>query len=211
MRELREEMQEVRGEAEENTHETRRRLAALAETAAGQEEDWKKTEKQLHMTLHRLARLEEYLGLEPSEKLVSVGPEETKADKGEAKGKETPEALYGEAKEHFDQGDYEEARELFQAYLEQYSQSDNADNAQFWIGEIYYQEKWYEKAMLEYQKVIENYPKGNKVSSALLKQGFAFSNLGDPANAKLVLKELMRKYPSSNEAKVAKKKLKTLQ
>ena len=39
--------------------------------------------------------------------------------------------------------------------LKRFPQSDQADNAQFWIGETYYRENWYEKAILEYQKVIE--------------------------------------------------------
>ncbi len=211
MNELREEMQALQGQAEESTHDIQRRITPLSESAASQEEHWKNLEKQLQMSLLRITRLEEYLGLEPSEKPVPVESKETEADKGEAKGEKTPEGLYEEAKTRFDQGEYEEARELFQAYLDQYAQSKNADNAQFWIGEIYYHEKWYEKAILEYQKVIENHPKGNKVSSALLKQGFAFSNLGDNANAKLVLKELVRKYPDSTEAKIAKKKLQALQ
>jgi TolA-binding protein len=55
--------------------------------------------------------------------------------------------------------------------------------------------------------VIENYPKGNKVPASLLKQGFAFLNLGDKANARIILQELIRKYPQTNEAKIAKDKL----
>jgi TolA-binding protein len=66
------------------------------------------------------------------------------------------------------------------------------------------------KAILEYQNVIEKYPKGNKAPAALLKQGLAFSNIGDTANSKLILQELGRKYPNSNEAKVAAEKLKTM-
>ncbi|MBU4503079.1 MAG: tetratricopeptide repeat protein, partial [Proteobacteria bacterium] len=81
---------------------------------------------------------------------------------------------------------------------------------QFWIGEIYYSEKWYEKAIVEYQKVIEKYPKGNKVPASLLKQGFAFLNLGDKANARLILQELVKKYSEATEAKIATKKLKEL-
>jgi tol-pal system protein YbgF len=92
--------------------------------------------------------------------------------------------------------------------LKIYPKSKHADNAQFWIGEIYYREKWYEKAILEYQKVIEKYPKGNKVESSLLKQGLAFYNIGDRANARLILNVLIKKYPKSNEAKIAKRKLK---
>jgi tol-pal system protein YbgF len=91
-----------------------------------------------------------------------------------------------------------------------YPSSDNADNAQFWIGETFYQEKSYEKAILEYQKVIEKYPRGNKVPAALLKQGLAFLNLKDRVNSRLIFEELVRKYPNTSEAKAASDKLKEL-
>jgi TolA-binding protein len=61
---------------------------------------------------------------------------------------------------------------------------------------------------LEYQKVIERYPQGNKVPAALLKQGMAFTALGDTENAKLIFKELLARYPQSTEAKAAAQKLK---
>ena len=66
------------------------------------------------------------------------------------------------------------------------------------------------EVITEYQKAIENYPKGNKVPASLLKQGFAFLNIGDQTNARLILRELVDKYPESNEAKVAGKKLNEL-
>jgi tol-pal system protein YbgF len=149
--------------------------------------------------------------MEPSEKLLPSEAAATEPHAEKPTTEQTPDGLYAAAKQRFDRGEYEDARQLFQTLLEQHPQSDNADNAQFWIGEIYYHEKWYEKAILEYQKVIENYPKGNKVRSALLKQGLAFSNLGDGDNAKLILRELVRKYPNSKEASMAEKKLKTFQ
>jgi tol-pal system protein YbgF len=210
MNDLREEMHELKGQLEVSTHDTQQDLDALVAWKAKQEEAWQGLEGQFQANLDRIVRLEQYLGLEPSEKLVSPEPEETGTDQAKATAQKTPDGLYALAKEKFDQGEYERARELFQAFLEQYPKSDRADSAQFWIGEVYYREKWYEKAILEYQKVIENHPKGNKVQGALLKQGFAFSNLGDTANAKLILKELVRKHPDSNEAKIAKKKLENL-
>ncbi|MFW5901529.1 MAG: tetratricopeptide repeat protein, partial [Thermodesulfobacteriota bacterium] len=48
---------------------------------------------------------------------------------------------------------------------------------------------------------------GNKVAAAYLKQGIAFQELGETGNAKLVLKELIRKFPDSNEAGIARKKI----
>ncbi|MCB2147411.1 MAG: tol-pal system protein YbgF [Deltaproteobacteria bacterium] len=119
-------------------------------------------------------------------------------------------ALYLEAKRAFDDGNLDAARKGFEKLITDYPQSQEADNSQFWIGETYYREKWYEKAILEYQKVIEKYPSGNKVPAALLKQGLSFLNIGETNNARLVLKELVAKHPSTNEASIAKQKLESL-
>lgn len=207
MNDLREDVQGLRGQLEESGYDAQQR----AESDTRRQEQRQKVEKQLQSSLDRIIRLEAYLGMEPSEKLLPSEAAATEPHAGKPTTEQTPDGLYAAAKQRFDRGEYEDARQLFQALLEQHPKSDNADNAQFWIGEIYYHEKWYEKAILEYQKVIENYPKGNKVRSALLKQGLAFSNLGDGDNAKLILKELVRKYPNSKEANIAEKKLKTFQ
>ena len=201
---LRDEVGQLRGGMEEGQYDSRQTIAEMAEA------NRKSLEKSLQNHLDRIVRIEQYLGMEPSEKLIASDTRQDGGIKGKLGVQETDEGLYGRAKQFFDKGEYEDARELFRAFLKQYPKSKNADNAQFWLGEIYYREKWYEKAILEYQKVIENYPKGNKTPSALLKQGFAFLNLDDKANAKLILKELIRKFPESNEANVAKNKLKAL-
>ena len=207
MNDLRDDVQGLRGQLEESGYDAQQR----AKSDARRQKQWEKVEKQLQSSLDRIIRLEAYLGMEPSEKLLPSEAAATEPHAEKPTTEQTPDGLYAAAKQRFDRGEYEDARQLFQTLLEQHPQSDNADNAQFWIGEIYYHEKWYEKAILEYQKVIENYPKGNKVRSALLKQGLAFSNLGDGDNAKLILKELVRKYPNSKEASMAEKKLKTFQ
>ena len=201
---LRDEVGQLRGGMEEDQYDSRQTIADLAEASR------KSLEKSLQNHLDRIVRIEQYLGMEPSEKLIASDTRQDKSVKGKLEVQETDEGLYGRAKQSFDKGEYEDARELFQSFLKQYPKSKKADNAQFWLGEIYYREKWYEKAILEYQKVIENYPKGNKTPSALLKQGFAFLNLNDKVNARLILKELIRKFPESNEANVAQNKLKAL-
>ena len=120
---------------------------------------------------------------------------------------EDSDTLYNAAKQLLDNGELEKARNGFQDILKRFPNSEKADNAQFWIGEIFYRENWFEKAILEYQKVIETYPEGNKVPAALLKQGLAFQKLGQKSNARLILEELIRKYPGSNESVIAQRKL----
>ena len=173
-----------------------------------QESKREKIEEIIAVNEHRIAKLEEYLNLEKTGGNKTTKPTgQGKASSPEEVGEE---ALYAQAKEAFDKGNLEYARVQFQKFLERYPKSNNADNAQFWIAEIYYVEKWYEKSVLEYQKVIENYPKGNKIPAALLKQGFAFMNMDDKANARIILNELVNKYPKSPEADAARAKLQKL-
>ncbi|MDH3568013.1 MAG: tol-pal system protein YbgF, partial [Desulfobacteraceae bacterium] len=159
---------------------------------------------------NRIAHLEQYLNFESTASGQKSMPDSGKTSEKQVKNQLSEDGIYQSAKQAYDQGDFEAAREGFNKLITKYPTSKNADNAQFWIGEIYYHEKWYEKAILEYQKVIEIYPKGNKVQASLLKQGFAFLNLGDKSNARLILSELIKKYPTSNEAKIADRKLKGL-
>ncbi len=167
-------------------------------------------EKDLLAVKERITRLEEYLNLNNTKK---AAPPPEPQPQAKTKPEPTPDHTlsesehYAKAKQMFDSGDLEGARVEFQQFLKRFPKSSSADAAQFWIAEVYYRQKWYEKAILEYQKVIEGYPKGNKIQAALLKQGFSFFNLGDKANGKLVLKELIKKFPNSNEAKIAKQKL----
>jgi len=122
----------------------------------------------------------------------------------------TPGNLYKDAYETFQKGDLDGGRRKFEAFLKQYPNMELSDNAQFWIGETYFLKKDFEKAILEYEKVIVKYPEGDKVSSALLKQGLAFLELGDKAHARNLLKRVIDRFPQTEQAEIAKKKLETI-
>jgi tol-pal system protein YbgF len=201
---LQDELQGVRGNLEETDYMVRQRMDASEDLGREMQVRFDKMAVSLEKMEARIQYIEQYLNLEPGKK--QVPPADNSAE-----GKKISDTdLYASAKQAFDQGDFETARLGFNKIITEYPTSQHADNAQFWIGEIYYREKWYEKAILEYQKVIENYPKGNKVPASLLKQGFAFLSLGDKANARLILNELAKKYPKTNEGKIAVQKLKEL-
>jgi len=118
--------------------------------------------------------------------------------------------LYKDAYETYQKGDYEGARRKFEAFLKQYPNTELSDNAQFWIGETYYGKKDYEKAILEYEKAIAKYPEGDKIPSALLKQAIAFLELGDKTNGRNLLKRVIERYPQSEQADVAKRRLEAI-
>ena len=117
---------------------------------------------------------------------------------------------YEEALRIVDRRDYRAAILRFKDFLKKYPNSDYSDNAQYWVGECHYALREFEQAILEFDAVRRKYPNGAKVPAALLKQGFAFAELGDKVDARLILQELVDRYPQSEEAGKAKQKLKTL-
>jgi tol-pal system protein YbgF len=206
--ELQEEIRILKGKLEETDYLLKQKINAIAELSEKREIKLESIDKTTSLNKDRIERLEQYLNFESTAQIQKGQPVSNIPSGKQTKPKLSENEVYTSAKQAYDKGDLNAAREGFQKLLKEFPKSENADNAQFWIGEIYYREKWYEKAILEYQTVIEKYPKGNKVTASLLKQGFAFFNLGDKSNARLILSELIKKYPKSNEAKIAERKLK---
>jgi tol-pal system protein YbgF len=179
------------------------RLRTIEEKRKTQEEKLKEIEDRLKVLDGRMAAS---ASKAESERLAS-----TKETISEIKGVSTGMGtLYKDAYETFHRGDLEGARRKFQAFLKQYSNTELSDNAQFWIGETYYLKKDYEKAILEYEKAVVKYPEGDKIPAALFKQAFAFLELGDKTNARNLFKRVIEKYPISDQAQIAKKKLETI-
>ncbi|ABQ24417.1 tol-pal system protein YbgF [Geotalea uraniireducens] len=131
----------------------------------------------------------------------------------EAKNKEmeqAPDALYQRGLDTLKGGDPQKAREYFTKFIELFPKHELTANARYWLGETYYHEKKYDQAILEFQEVIKNYPGKEKVPAAMLKQAMAFKELGDAKSARYVYKKLIEDSPYTDEARIAKEKLKEL-
>jgi tol-pal system protein YbgF len=122
----------------------------------------------------------------------------------------TPESFYAKGLETFKAGDMQASREIFTKFLDQYPKHDLAANAQYWVGETYYNEKGYEPAILAYQEVIKQYPGKDKVPAAMLKQAMCFRAIKELKSARFVLKKLEEGFPRSDEAKKARELLKEI-
>lgn len=160
----------------------------------------------------RIGYLENFLGIAKKEstngaKVEGVG---VGAAEATAEPKNDVEAAYNACYKLFKEGQYVKARDEFVKFLKQHPKTAFSDNAQFWVGETWYVEDKFERAIVEYQKVVKDYPNGDKVPYALLKQGMAFQKLGDKASAKIVYNQVIKKYPQTNQARVAKAKLSEL-
>jgi len=118
--------------------------------------------------------------------------------------------LYSNALRDITSGNYDLARQEFQDYLKYYGTTDLASNAQFYLGEIAYAQKKYQEAVSEYDKVLTNYPKSFKLEPALLKKGFALIELGQKTAGVRSLREVIRRYPGTEEERKARSRLKEL-
>jgi tol-pal system protein YbgF len=107
--------------------------------------------------------------------------------------------------------DYRVAISRFKEFLKKHPKSNLADNAQYWIGESHYGLREFDQAIIEFDAVRRRYPQGDKVPAALLKQGYAFAELGEKVNARLLLQEVTEKFPETPEATRAKMRLKSLE
>ena len=118
--------------------------------------------------------------------------------------------LYSNGLRDITSGKYDLARQEFQDYIKYYSDTDLASNAQFYLGEIAYSQKQYQDAVTEYDKVLTVYPKSFKLAPALLKKGMALIELGQKASGVRDLREVVRRYPGTEEERRARAKLKEL-
>ena len=204
---LKEETRLLSGRLEEIEYLLKQKIEGFADNQLKNQERLDRLATDTAAIQKRVDRMDQYLNLEG---VQAQKPALPPASATAAAKPTSDQALYLEAKQAFDAGNLVAARQGFERLIADYPQSPQADNAQFWIGETYYQEKWYEKAILEYQKVIETYPAGNKAPAALFKQGLSFLSIGETSNARLVFKELIAKHPNTNEASMAKQKLESL-
>jgi len=118
--------------------------------------------------------------------------------------------LYSNGLRDITSGKYDLARQEFLDYLKYYSDTDLASNAQFYLGEIAYHQKQYQDAVAEYDKVLTVYPKSFKLAPARLRKGMALIDLGQKTAGVRELREVVRRYPGTEEERAARAKLKEL-
>lgn len=106
-------------------------------------------------------------------------------------------------------GKHDDAIAALRAFIARYPRHDYADNAQYWLGEAFYAQKDFAHALTEFRAVIEVYPRGNKVPDALLKVGYCYQALGQGEKAHAVLEQVVSRYPKSEPATLAAKRLET--
>jgi len=119
----------------------------------------------------------------------------------------TPTSAFNLAYNDYLNGRYDLAVTGFQRFLKDFPSTSLAPNAQYWLGESYYNLKDYVRAMQSFDRVVKEYPGHEKIPSALFKLGLSAAETGDIPRAREFLKQVIEKFSTSDEAKLAKNKL----
>lgn len=123
----------------------------------------------------------------------------------------SPDALFSTAYTDYVKGNYEIAALGFRDYVKNYGDSDKADNALYWLGLCYYEQEKYRDAIREFERVINEHADSDVMAPAMLRKGLSLFEMNSPAVGVLELQDLIKKFPLSQEARIARKKLDELQ
>lgn len=134
--------------------------------------------------------------------LISTKPDSAK--------KTDPRAVYNTSLSDYQQGDYELALRGFTQYLAYLPASELSDDAQYWIGDCYYNQKKYPQAQQALEELLNRFSDSNKIPATLLRLAFVRLALNDGKTAKAYLERVVKEFPNAEEATLAKMRLDTL-
>lgn len=118
--------------------------------------------------------------------------------------------LYQNALSDYLTGLYPVAQGELQQFIQTYPTDPQVADAMFFLGDVYYRQHNYDQAIAMFNNVINQYPDSQQTPGAELKKGFALLGKGDKQGCINELKNLIQKYPQSDEARQAKEQLNTM-
>lgn len=217
-------IQAIEQKVAQTEQSSRAALAELQGRLAAQESELRLLQGNMEVIQHENQRMKERLAMEEEAALEAqhtrdqqAVPAQTSATQAQletgvllsqaVEDDTTPQQSYDAAFLLLKEGKYEASRRGFGRFLERFPQDALADNAQYWIGELYSVQKKYREALAAFNQVLVRWPTSTKVPASLLKIGIAFSALGDLKNAHTSLTRLVDDYPHSPAVSMAKKHL----
>jgi len=142
----------------------------------------------------------------PAAATAPVAPAVTVATVDSGSETRTYEAAQGERRV----GNFQGAIVAFQNFLKQFPKSNLAPRAQYWIGDSYFNLRDFRLAVASQQALIKTYPDSPTVPDAMLNMASSQIEMGEPATGRKTLEELMAKFPISDAADKAKRRLAAL-
>jgi TolA-binding protein len=122
----------------------------------------------------------------------------------------SPQKMYDSANSDYMAGQYELSIIGFQEFIKQFPKSELADDAQVSICGAYLNDHKDQQAVDACDLAIRTYPNSNSIPAAYYRKGLALSNLRNAAGARDTWETLIKNFPDSSEAILAKQGLERL-
>ncbi len=119
----------------------------------------------------------------------------------------SPQQLFQQAWADYTAGQWSLAIQGFDAYIKTFPKSEQAGDAQYYIGEACYGDGKFRDAVAAYDKVISDYPSSKQVPGAYYKRGMALEQLGQLSPAQQSYEAVIKNYPNSDAATLARQAL----
>jgi tol-pal system protein YbgF len=121
-----------------------------------------------------------------------------------------PNELFQIGKDQLTRGGNSAARAAFTDFLQRFPDSELAADAQFYIAESYAAEASNAAADSAYATVVSKYGESPRAPTALYKRGVIAQTAGRITTAKRLYNDLIKRYPDSDEAELARERLRVL-
>ena len=118
--------------------------------------------------------------------------------------------LYSNGFRDYSTKKYDLAMQEFTDYLKYFPTTLFASNAQFYIGDIYYRNENYPKALEAFDAVLERYSDGNKTPDAHYMKAMVLLKLGRNDAAATELRDIIKRYPDQEVAAQARARLREM-
>jgi tol-pal system protein YbgF len=143
----------------------------------------------------------------PVQSVLNKGAASSSPKKPEIPAAMSPTDHYNKAYAYLTAADYPNAQHWLEEFIKRYPTNALADNAHYWLGEVYLVQNNPTNAAVEFRNGLKAFPKGAKAPANMFKMGVALEQLKKPDLAKATWEQLIKTYPSAPESARAKEKL----
>lgn len=184
---LAQEVQELRGAFEEQSHRLNR-------IARDQQEQYIDLDRRVASLRNNTAAP----AISTPTRSVTSGPAAPTAS-----GSATERGAYTDAFNFMKNKRFDESADAFNRLIVEYPNGQYTPNAFYWLGELYLAKQEHEKARQSFMQVTNLYPDHQKVPDALYKLGVVYDRLGDTQRSLEYLGRVKAQHPQSSAAGLA--------
>jgi len=191
---------------EQNTHAIRQQAdrAAQVDRMYGQIQALNDTLHELSLNLAKLSKKVE----DTQAAQRSIARQQFQAQQDQMQVEASPSDVRCKNPLHdYDDGNNDLAAQEFSDYIKFYPNTELAEIAYFCLAGIDYKAGDFENAIANYDLLLQEFPNRDNSAAARLKKGFALLELGKDDDGIAELRQVIQRYPRTNEASLALGKL----